>query len=491
MDHQVAGGIFMESTVNKSRTGMDKQQGNSYKRFANWKFITTSIIIIIALIFAAISYYQATHFNAHIKINGINVSGLTADQALNKLKTSVLKNEVYVGQQQILDGNDTKMGITDNDLPAVKKILKSQQTLLPSTKTKNYSIMPSKLDQYLSQELKKQLEEKLLSMNKSLKVPKDAEVFLEQGKIIVSKSINGTQYDVASLLKDFEEQEYASNIRLSPVYLQPIKEESPLVKNKEKKLQELLQQAVDYKVQDKVHTLKASELIKNASVSKDLQVTIDPSDINKKIAEINSSQSTLDKNFTFKTHSGSVISVKGQGYGWALDVNKETALIQAAFEIGEKSISASNIIGHGWSNEGYGYETTSNNGIGDTYAEVSIAEQRIWIYKEGKLVVTTSVVTGKHSTGEDTSPGVWYILFKRTPYTLKGSAVGKANYSVQVDYWAPFTNSGQGFHDASWRTNWSSNAYLTAGSGGCVNTPPSVMKTVYDNLSTFDPVVVY
>ena len=90
----------------------------------------------------------------------------------------------------------------------------------------------------------------------------------------------------------------------------PIKEDSPIVKNEEKKLQELLQQTVEYKVQDKVYSLKGSELIKNASVSKDMKVTIDPSDINKKIAEINSSQSTLDKNFTFKTHSGSVITVK-------------------------------------------------------------------------------------------------------------------------------------------------------------------------------------
>ena len=46
----------------------------------------------------------------------------------------------------------------------------------------------------------------------------------------------------------------------------------------------------------------------------------------------------------------------------------------------------------------------------------------------------------------------------------------------------------KGFHDASWRKNWASDAYLTAGSGGCVNTPPSVMKTVYDNLSQNDPV---
>ncbi|GAA3324854.1 hypothetical protein GCM10020331_054390 [Ectobacillus funiculus] len=113
------------------------------------------------------------------------------------------------------------------------------------------------------------------------------------------------------------------------------------------------------------------------------------------------------------------------------------------------------------------------------------------LQKNGQLVLTTNVVTGKHSTNEDTSPGVWYILYKRTPSVLKGSSVGNPNYSVKVDYWAPFTNDGQGFHDASWRTNWASNAYLTAGSGGCVNLPPGVAKSVYDNLSTYEPVVVY
>ena len=120
-----------------------------------------------------------------------------------------------------------------------------------------------------------------------------------------------------------------------------------------------------------------------------------------------------------------------------------------------------------------------------------LQEQRIWIYKNGKLVVTTNVVTGKHSTGEDTSKGVWYILYKRSPSILTGREVGNPDYSVKVNYWAPFTNDGQGFHDAGWRRNWSSNAYLTAGSGGCVNTPASVMKTVYDNLNIYDPVVIY
>ena len=479
------------STVNETVEEIDKGRSNRFKRPANRKFIVIGIIIIIALLIAGISYYQTTRFNSQVTINGTKVGGLTADQVINKLKTSELKNRVYVGNQQILDEKDTQMVFTDKDLPEVKKLLKSQWTFFPSSKEKIFSLIPKQADQFRNQTMKKQVEEKLLTMNKSLKAPQDAEAKLEQGKIVISNSINGEQYDIPVLLKDYEKQKYTSDIHLKPVFIEPIKEDSPVIKEEEKLLQDLLQRTVDYKVQDKVNTLTASELIKNASVSKDMKITITVSDIKNKIDEINSSQSTLNKNFSFKTHSGSVIQVKGQGFGWAINTEKETARIQEAFEKGEKSISASNIYGKGWSNEGIGYETTTNNGIGDTYAEVSIAEQRIWIYKNGQLVVTTNVVTGKHSTGEDTSRGVWYILYKRPQYTLKGTAVGKGDYAVKVNYWAPFTNSGQGFHDASWRTNWASNAYLTAGSGGCVNTPPSVMKTVYDTLSTYDPVVIY
>lgn len=484
------GGIIMGSTANVQE--MEKQRVNSAKWYANWKFITLGIIIILALIIAAGSYYQANHFNSAIKINGIKVGGMTTDQALKKLKTTVLKNEVYVGNQQILDGKDTTMEFTDKDLPAIKKLLKRQWTFLPSSKAKDYPLISSNQDQYRNQTLKKELEEKLLAMNKSLKAPQDAVVRLEQGKIVVTNSISGEQYDVAGILKDYEKHEYVSEIRLNPVYIQPIKENSEIIKNEQKRMEEFLAHTVDYKVQNKVFTLKTSDLIKNASITRDLKITLnDEGDIKNKIAEINNSQSTLNKDFTFKTHSGSMISVKGKGYGWAIDVDKEVPGIKAAFEKGEKSVTAANIYGNGWNGEGYGYQAVTNNGIGDTYAEVSIAEQRIWLYKNGKLVVTTNVVTGTHSTHHDTSPGVWYILYKQTPAVLTGRENGKITYQVNVDYWAPFTNDGQGFHDASWRGNWGSKAYLSSGSHGCVNTPPSIMRTVYNNLSTHEPVVVY
>ncbi|ULT54926.1 L,D-transpeptidase/peptidoglycan binding protein [Neobacillus drentensis] len=480
----------MGSTANIQE--LEKQSVNLTKWFGGWKLIAFSIIFIIALIIAAGSYYQANHFNSEIKINSIDVGGMTTEQALNKLKTTTLTNVVYIGDQHILDGKDSKMRFTAKDLPSFNKLLKSQWTFFPSSKAKNYSLIPVSKDQFRNLTLKKQVEEKLLAMNQNLKVPQDAVVRLEQGKIVVSKSISGEQYDVGSLLKDYDKHKYISEIHLSPIFIQPIKEDSEFVKNEQKKLEEFLAQTVDYKVQDKIFSLTARDLIKNASITRDLKITLnDDGDIKNKLTEINHSQSTLNKDFTFKTHSGSMISVKGKGYGWAINVDKEVPRIKQALENGEKSVSASNIYGNGWKGEGYGYDAITNNGIGNTYAEVSIAEQRIWIYKNGKLVVTTNVVTGTHSTHHDTSPGVWYILYKQTPAVLTGRENGKITYQVDVNYWAPFTNDGQGFHDASWRGNWGSKAYLSAGSHGCVNTPPSIMKTVYSNLSTYEPVVIY
>lgn len=488
---QVFWGDIVEAALKQPMDEMNYSRKKKAKGSKHWKLLILSSILFIGIIVGCLIYYQSTHFNGNMTINQMKVGGLTADEALTKLQASVLTNNIYIGNKQIIDGKDTKMSFTEADLPGIKKVLKSQKTFFPTFKIKNYSMTPITQDDYRHVTMREELKQRLISMNYNLTAPKDAQAILDEGKITIVKSIDGTQFDVLNLLKEFDQQKYTSEIHLDPIYIQPIKEDSQAIKNEEQKLQELLKSTVDYNVQDHVYTLKANEIIHHAIVSKDLQVSIDPALIRNKVTEINNNHSTLGKDFTFKTHSGSVISVKGQGYGWALDIEKETSLIQKAFEKGETSIAAANIHGNGWNKEGYGFETISNKGIGDTYAEVSIKEQRIWLYREGKLVLTSHVVTGKHSTGQDTLKGVWYILYKRTPYTLTGSTAGNPNYEIDVDYWAPFTNSGQGFHDASWRSNWRSNAYLTAGSGGCVNVPPHVMRAVYNNLSTYQPVVIY
>ncbi|WP_042355704.1 L,D-transpeptidase family protein [Bacillus rubiinfantis] len=451
----------------------------------------TSLIVVVAALFAWVQYRQATKFNANITINETKVGGMTAEQALKKLSGTVLKNEVYLGKQQIYNGKNTKMGFTKKDLPHIQQLLKKQQTFWPSSKEKEYSIVPGAEDQYRSKILKHKVKAKLIAMNKNLKAPVDAEARLEQGKFIVTPSKKGDKYDVAKLMTAYQKQRYNSEIHLKPVLIQPITAKSPIVNKEKQRLEKLLQQTIQYQVQDKVYTLKASELIENAAISKHMKIKVDSNRIKDKITEINKLQSTLYKNFTFKTHSGSTITVKGESYGWAIDEKDEAKMLATAFAKGKEKVKAENIYGIGWTTRGTGYQITTNGGIGNTYAEVSIKEQRIWIYQEGKLVASSNVVTGRHDTGEDTPPGVWYIMYKESPSILQGSEVGNPNYSVKVQYWAQFTNGGVGFHDASWRSNWTSSAYLHHGSGGCVNTPQSAIKLVYDHLTQYEPVVVY
>lgn len=458
----------------------------SIKWFRSWKVILASMIIFIVLFISAIGFYQLTHFNSNITINNIDVGRLTADQTLAALKTAPLNNHIFIGEELILEGIESEMSFTEDDLPKIKKTMKNQWSLFPSSREKKYYLQPSSEDQYRSEDLRNELEQELISINQRSQAPVDAYAHVEDGEITISESIDGEHYDVSSLLEAYDQHEYTSEIHLQPMYLQPIKEDNEIVQSQVKKWQEFLTHTIEYQIQDQTYPLEAKELIINASHSKDLDIVIDSDLIKEEIVKINNSQSTLEKDVTFKTNSGSPISVKGQGYGWALDVEKEAAMIKEAFQNGYQSLSASHIIGNGWNGEGYGYEITSNAGIGTTYAEVSIAEQKMWIYKEGQLVLTTTVVTGDKSTQQDTLTGVWYILYKRTPYTLTGE-----DYSIDVNYWAPFTNSGQGFHDAAWRSNWSSNAYLNAGSNGCVNVPPEIMKKVYDYLDIYDPVVIY
>ena len=114
--------------------------------------------------------------------------------------------------------------------------------------------------------------------------------------------------------------------------------------------------------------------------------------------------------------------------------------------------------------------------------------------KNGKVVVSIpDVVTGTENstTGDATPKGVWYIFYKQRGVTLRGTNDDGSAYASKVSYWMPFTLTGCGLHDASWRTDWSSTAYLDGGSHGCVNIRPSEIKSVWDAVDVHMPVVVF
>lgn len=122
--------------------------------------------------------------------------------------------------------------------------------------------------------------------------------------------------------------------------------------------------------------------------------------------------------------------------------------------------------------------------FGKTYIEINIDKQRMWYYKDGKLLVETPVVTGMRNS-MDTPKGAFSIYERVTDTNLVG-----ADYVSHVDYWMAFLG-GYGIHDASWRSSYGGNIYTYDGSHGCVNTPYSAVKTIYNNSGYGTYVIIY
>lgn len=111
------------------------------------------------------------------------------------------------------------------------------------------------------------------------------------------------------------------------------------------------------------------------------------------------------------------------------------------------------------------------------YIKVSISEQKLWYYKNGKLVVSSDVVTG-YKGKHDTKKGRF-----RVNGLVRGTYLIGKDYKSWVDYWIPIDSYGLiGLHDASWRTSFGGNIYTYDGSHGCVNMPYNKVQKLYSSV---------
>ena len=265
------------------------------------------------------------------------------------------------------------------------------------------------------------------------------------------------------------------------------------------KLNALKKATLNYKINGKTYVLKARDLLNNVTYQNDRYQYGDTAKLTARLNQINKEVSTLHKSYKFTVPvnnkvKGKTITIKNKTWGWGIYVKKAQRLILDAFSKGKKDFNGADAIyGLGYSTYAHGYGK-SNSEIGDTYAVVSLKKQEVWLIRKGKLAVhLRDVVTGtmEGSKSNQTPRGVWYIHYKESPSTLRGTNDDGSSYASPVNYWMPFTLSGCGFHDASWRTDWSKTAYLKGGSHGCVNVKPSEIRSVWNNISKNEPVIIY
>lgn len=119
----------------------------------------------------------------------------------------------------------------------------------------------------------------------------------------------------------------------------------------------------------------------------------------------------------------------------------------------------------------------------DTYIIVDISMQKLFLYNNNDLLLSTDITTGKKST--PTNYGLFQIYAKRMNRYLKGDG-----YESFVKYWMPF-DGGIGLHDASWRKKFGGNIYVKNGSHGCVNLPLDITDNIYESVSVGTKVLVH
>lgn len=455
--------------------------------------IACGIVTALVIIFGGLYWHQSTHFNKNTTINGVHVGGMNRQQAFQKVARTKLNNKVYLDGQLIYSGSTrSASGFTTADQGEFKTALKKQFTLFPSSKQRDIRVVPSHQNSQQIASMKRRVHSKIAELNTSRTAPVNAKVVWHNGQVTTTKPRKGNQYDVKRLMKQFDHQADNPTIRLSKLYTQPLGASSNEIKHQKNKLTQLNHRSVTYLVDGSKYKLTSKQVLTKVTYE-DGHYHFDTSALKSKLAKINHEKATLGKSFKFKTHAGKVINTaKGGSYGWKISETKAGKSLGQALIDGRSTVNAKNdLYGEGYYTGGLGYGVKQNYGLGNTYAEVSIADQKAWFYRDGKEVFSADVVTGNVSANDSTPKGVWYIMYQQSPSTLKGTGDTGKSYSQPVNYWSPFTDSGDGFHDASWRSNWSKSAYLTNGSNGCVNMHPSDAGTAYKAIQVHEPVIIY
>lgn len=134
---------------------------------------------------------------------------------------------------------------------------------------------------------------------------------------------------------------------------------------------------------------------------------------------------------------------------------------------------------------------------------VSLREQALRAYDNGKLVKAFQVTTGQPEL--PSPPGTWWIEGKKHPTVFKSTAPKNSPDwypDTPINYAMQYHSNGYFFHDAWWRTEFgpgtnfphqdpNGDPFAGHGSHGCVNMSTANSAWLYDFVSLYTHIIIY
>ncbi|MEG0772092.1 peptidoglycan binding domain-containing protein [Clostridium sp.] len=458
---------------------------NAKKLFKNQ--ITGNIIISIASIVLAyllISIYFANHFFFNTVINGVEVSLKAHDEVDNKFRSYGKDYRLQLIERndeiEEIIGQDIEMDFNErNSIAKVYKMQNSFKWISSLLREQKYFVHD--LYVYNSDNLENKINE-LKCLNEDIIEPQSVSFKYSNGFYEVTEEVYGNKLYKdklkATVEKSILKGETKLDLNENRCYENP---KYTLDSDKTSETKNLLNEYVKTKITyifGNVNEILDGNIINQwLSVDEDLEVTLNEKSVFEYVLGLSKKYDTVGIPREIKTSTGKIVEVNGGFYGWKINCSAEAKALLENIKQGKVLEKEPIYTQRAVSRE--------KNDIGKTYVEINITKQHLWFYKNGKLIVQGSVVTGNPNRGRGTKLGVYMLNYKEKGSTLRG-----ADYEAEVTYWMPF-NGNIGIHDASWRYSFGGEIYKSRGSHGCINSPLYLAKKIYENIEEGTPIICY
>ncbi len=465
------------------------EEATVVKKFNKKKLLITLTIVfaVIVVIYIGMSVFFMSHFYFRTTLNGNSVSGYNANKVHDIWKEDIKNYSLKIVES---DGTESELLGADIDL-----VLQWDDTITNMISKQNGFEWPIKLfkpDNLTSEAIVTFDENKLDTVidgfsfmdESKQKMPVDATVseYDEDNGFTLVESVPGTAINKPILKKAVEAALYGLTdtyqIAEGNGYL------TPEVTNDNEKLLSAIEtmnkytdSVIEYEIGSEEETLDASTFADWISINDKQKIEIDEEKVAEFIDEMEAKYNTFGKTKSLATSYGTTINVGNCHYGWQIDPELEAEAIVNDIKGGEKVTRDFN----------YKYTAASHSGndYGNSYVEINLTAQHLFLYKDGNLVTESDFVSGNVSKGNATPTGVFGVTYTQKDATLRGD-----NYATPVSFWMPF-NGNVGMHDATWRSSFGGSTYKRSGSHGCINLPYSAAQTIFNTVSAGYPVFVY
>lgn len=439
-------------------------------------------ICTVGIYIAGMKHYEKV-FLPGTKVAGISVSGLSVEGAVNKVNAELPKHAVLVKERD----REEKVSAEDVGLQ-YEEIEQSVSDFLGQQDNKGWFLelllRNKKREIYINKNVDDEAIENLNLAGFSTEamiVPVDAYLTQTDSGFEIVPEVLGTTLDVEKAKSMIKEAFLAekSEIDIEECYENPeITSEDSGLKEQKSLGDKYLTTNITISDRGIETTVGKTEILSFLSV-KDNKIEMNDTAIKKYVEKtLDPLFDTIEQERTLILPSSDTPVVIGGGnYGYLVSTADELEKIKEEITDGVTETRTPC------------YKRTEkssdNGGIGNTYIDVSIEKQHVWLVKDGQVFFETDTVTGSVTGGHATPTGVYFVEFKRTEYEMK-------TYNAFVHYWMPIdTRTGVGLHDATWRNKFGGDIYYSNGSHGCINLPYEAAKTIFENISSGIPVIVH